>query len=94
MTDRYLVGIGFTMLALAVGHWFPWPSQLTRYLAYAFGVGMILIGQAIWLAPGWPLILGLAGFCAAAGITTGLCKLTDIFLNLQIRARIHERSDD
>lgn len=94
MTDRFLFGIGFTVLTLAVGHWFPWPSRLTRTAAYAFGVAMILIGQAIWLAPDWSLLLGLAAFCVAAGIATGLCKLIDIFLNWRVRLQTYERSDE
>jgi hypothetical protein len=98
MIDRFLVGIGFTVLTLAVGHWFPWPSRLTRMAAYAFGVAMILAGQVIWLAPNWPLLLGLAAFCVAAGITTGACKLIDWVLNLHVQVQTvgseHERSDD
>lgn len=51
--NPYLVGLGTTALLLFVGHWFPWPHDLHRLAAYAYGVASILIGAGLWLGRVW-----------------------------------------
>lgn len=90
----FAFGLTLTALLLAAGHWFPWPKRLHRLLAYAYGVGAILAGTAIWLGllGLWSLWLGLLAFAVISGVTTGLAYGIDRLLNLWLRTRSHERN--
>ena len=72
MSEWYLVGLGCTVLLLAVGHWFPWPRGLRRIQAYIYGVVAILVGVGIWLGmhDEWVILAGVIGICAAGGVAT------------------------
>ena len=89
----FAFGLSLTALLLAAGHWFPWPKRLHRLLAYAYGVGAILVGTAIWLGllGLWPIWLGILAFALISGAITGLAYGIDGLLNLWLR-RHHERN--
>jgi hypothetical protein len=86
LTERFFFGLAFTALLLLVGHWFPWFRRLSRIQAYAYGVGSLLIGEAIWLVPSnWPLWLGLILFAGVAGAAVCLAYLIDWVQNMLAR---------
>jgi hypothetical protein len=91
---EFAFGLTITALMLLVGHWFPWPKRLHRLAAYAYGVGAILFGTAIWLGLQglWTTWLGIVAFAVVGGLTTGMAWGIDGLLNLWLRVRHHERN--
>ena len=68
------MGMLVTMLALGVGHWFPWVRRLTRIEAYVYGGASLWLGFAVWrlLNGDWETIVGMlaidvAGWVAVVG---------------------------
>lgn len=68
------VGMLVTMLALGVGHWFPWVRRLTRIEAYVYGGASLWLGFAVWqfLNGDWESVVGMividvAGWLAVVG---------------------------
>jgi hypothetical protein len=90
----FIAGLLITGSLLAIGHWFPWPKRLPRLAAYAYGVGCLLIGQAVWLTPTGQAALWwrLAAFAAVAGAVTAGCYGIDWALNAWLRGR-HGRAE-
>lgn len=85
MPDNFWFGLILTALLLLVGHWLPWPKKLPRLLAYAYGVGCILLGLAVWLLPAdWRTWLGIGAFCAAGGLATLAAYAYDTWRNHEI----------
>lgn len=94
--NPYLVGLGTTALLLFVGHWFPWPHDLHRLAAYAYGVASILIGAGLWLwASGMRDVwVGLVFLSLVAGLATGLAYLIDEALTARrYHAELKDRLD-
>lgn len=91
---EFAFGLTLTSLILLVGHWFPWPRRLPRLLAYAYGVGAILAGTAIWLGllGLWSTWFGLLAFAVIGGAVTAIAYGIDRLLNLWLRARHRERN--
>ena len=99
MISSHTAGLGLVALLLFVGHWYRWPTgKLTdtdkgRLFAYAYGVGSILAGQAVWLLTtpmvqryGWYLFLEVAAFAVVGGLATGLAYLVDAIQGWWLKA--------
>lgn len=90
----FIAGLMFTVLILAVGHWFPW--QLTRIQAYSYGTVAILVGFAIWrgLLGDWHTPLGLLIIASAGGIVVKLAYSADHVIRRVKLADMLEQVDD
>ena len=77
-------GTGLTVLLLLVGHWFPWPRPLSRLWAYAYGVGSILAGLAVWLLVSgqYVVMLGVALVAVAGGVAVVVAYQIDHIVRL------------
>lgn len=66
----FTVGLLSMAALLLIEHWFPWPKELHRLLAYPLGVGAIFAGLAIWLVQNGyaEIAAGLVPFAIVAGI--------------------------
>ena len=75
----FYAGLGLTVLLLLVGHWFPWPCPLPRLWSYAYGVGSILAGIAVWLLVSGQYIVmgGISAIACAGGVAVVLAYQVD-----------------
>lgn len=90
----FVFGAVFTVLILAVGHWFPW--RLTRIQAYCYGTASILAGFSIWrlLVGDWHTPAGLLLIAVLSGITVKLAYTTDHTIKRLQVADMYEKVDD
>ena len=79
MLSPFMAGAFVTGAFIAVGHWFPWPTDLNRILAYAYGLASIIGGMFIidLLQPGITM-LDLIGVSFVAGVVTITGYLYDL----------------
>ena len=95
MDNWLVVGAGFTILVLAVGHWAPWEPPLFLLGRYVYGVSAILGGYAIWRLPAndWITPAALLLLSIVGGATVWGCYRIDALV-LAIRKAKRAECDD
>jgi len=90
----FFVGLTFTTLLLAVGHWAPW--NLSQLQAYTYGVACLLAGFALWqlMAGEWQAVAGMVALAAIGGGTVWLGYKVDALARELRKAKKAEENDD
>ncbi len=78
-------GMFLTCALLIMGHWAPW--KMGRLWAYVYGCVSILAGFAVWHAPDWMTVLGLAVIIGAGGTVTLMLYALDDYREAKRQAR-------
>jgi len=91
-----IAGAVLTGLLLAIGHWFPWPHELTKIQCYVYGTSSIWLGFSLWrgLNGDWITPTGLLGISTVGGLTVILAYKIDKYVLKARKADKAEAADD